>query len=494
MNMAVPPNRSARRGRRVLVAALIIGGGALAAIISTCSPTINGLTKVRTMGVLRVATINSPTTYYIGAGGQTGYEYDLAKGFADRLGVKLEIVLAQSQQEAIDKVLSGAADLGAAGISVTSAREHVVRFTPPVTTVVPELVYRMGRPRPRSIDELNGRLAVAEGGNQAQRLQQLQKNHPDLKWETISGLGVEDLLNQVAEGQLDYTVANSDLVSINQRYYPKLAVAFTLADSTELAWALPPGGDSSLLAAATDYLRDTAGPERDRLRDRHFGHAERIGYFNSVTLAADVGAELPRYRKWFEKAGAANNIDWRLLAAMGYQESRWDPKAVSPTGVRGLMQLTTDTATHLNVANREDPAQSIEGGSRYFRQTLDALPPEIPEPDRSWMALAAYNMGMGHLIDIRKLTRQLGGDPNSWLDVRKNLPLLTQQRWFSKTEYGYARGHEAIAYVTNVRTFYDMLVWMTTDRRPELESDTARDKPKKEKKQQDPLNINSPVF
>ena len=445
------------------------------------------------MNVLRVATVNSPTTYYIGPDGPTGYEYDLVKGFADRLGVKLEIVLASGQQEVVEKVANGAADLGAAGLAITSDRERSVRFTPPINSVMPELVYRTGQVRPQDLDDLKGRLAVPEGSNEDLRLKQLRNFHPQLRWDAVTADEAENLLEQVGEGELDYTIANSDLVAINQRYFPKLAVAFGLTDAQQLAWALAPG-DDALLAAANDYLRETSGVERKRLRERYFGQVMHVNQFSSATLAADVGARLPRFRKWFEEAGSAYNVDWRLVAAMGYQESRWDPAAVSPTGVRGLMMLTTGTAAHLHVADREDPKQSIDGGARYFRQTLDALPPEIREPDRSWMALATYNIGMAHLIDVRKLTHSMGGNANQWMDVRKTLPLLTQQRWFSKTEYGYARGHEAVTYVNNVRTYYDMLVWMTTERPPLKRAETLTLPQKKEKKPKDPLNINAPVL
>jgi membrane-bound lytic murein transglycosylase F len=480
--------------RRILRTVAGIVGAGLIACISTCSPPETALEQVRAMGVLRVATLNSPTTFYIGNDGPTGYEYDLAKGFADRLGLKLEMIIAGSQEEVIGKVASGAADVGAAGLAITSAREEIVRFTEPVARVVPQLIYRTGQPRPSNLDDLKGKLAVPEGSNEAHRLLQLRPHHPDLRWELASGADVENLLEDVAKGQIDYTIANSDLVAINQRYFPKLAVAFPLAETQQLAWALRKGPDESLFAAAADYLRDTSGPERDRMRDRYFGKVMRATQFSSVALAADASTRLPRYRKWFEEAALKTNLDWRFIAAVGYQESHWDPTAVSPTGVRGLMMLTEPTARRLKVTNREDPYQSIDGGARYLRLTLDALPADIKEPDRTWMALAAYNLGLGHLIDARKLTQQRGGDPNHWVDVRATLPLLTQQRWFSKTEYGYARGHEAVTFVGNIRTYYDMLVWMTTERPPERAPEEVESEMKEEKKKKDPLNINAPVF
>jgi transglycosylase-like protein with SLT domain len=175
----------------------------------------------------------------------------------------------------------------------------------------------------------------------------------------------------------------------------------------------------------------------------------------------DVRALLPRYQPLFKEAGERCGIDWRLLAAMAYQESNWNPKARSPTGVRGMMMLTEDTADELDV-NRENPAESISGGAMYLQQIRERLPPRIREPDRTWMALAAYNQGMGHLLDARELAVMLGRDPNRWQNVRAALPLLAQPRWFGKLRHGYAEGGDAVAYVANVSGYYDLLSTITT--------------------------------
>jgi len=160
----------------------------------------------------------------------------------------------------------------------------------------------------------------------------------------------------------------------------------------------------------------------------------------------------------FKAAAKKYHIDWRLLAAIGYQESHWNPKAISPTGVRGIMMLTRKTATELGV-NRLDPASSIEGGAKYYSQILNKMNPDIPQPDRSWLAMAAYNIGYYHLQDARRITRLRKQNPNYWLDVKKSLPLLTQKKWYSKTRYGYARGYEPVQYVENIRSYYDILKW-----------------------------------
>ncbi|WP_370305284.1 membrane-bound lytic murein transglycosylase MltF [Sinimarinibacterium flocculans] len=470
---------------------------ALVGLAVTCSPRQSLLEEVRSLGVLRMATVNSPTTYYIDANGEpAGFEYDLALGFAQTLGVRLEVTLASNPPEAAQMTRDGRVHLAAAGIGVTRMRSRALRFARPLQTVVPMLVYRKGAREPESLDALDGTLRVVAGGVHAEHLRALRaEQYPDLRWEEAPDVEAEELLLAVANGELDYTIANSDLIAINRRYYPDLRTAFPIADSQALAWAFSAQRDRSLLRAAEDYFEELGETELSRLRDRYFGHVEQVDTYGALTLATHVETRLPKYRKLFEQAAEVTGLDWRLLAAIGYQESHWDPAAVSPTGVRGIMQLTTATAKRMEVANREDPAQSIMGGSRYIRLLLDKLPPDITEPDRTWLALVAYNIGYGHLLDVQDLTAQQGGDPKRWLDVRERLLLLTQSKWHSKTKYGYARGHEARTYVGNVRTYYDMLVWMTGV--PAVPPEPAAEPaptPAPERRNKDPLDIDSPIL
>lgn len=483
-----------RQARWLVGAVLLV---LCAGLLQTCAPQPARLDQVRETGVLRVAMVNGPTTYFVGPAGPTGFEYDLAKALADRLGVTLEVELVANAPLALGLVKAGRADFAAAGIGITADRAEEVRFTQPLLTVIPQLVHNSDRASPASLADLQGELVVVAGSAHASRLQSLKAQHPNLVWREVADLDPEELLRQVAEGEVPYTVANSDLVAINQRYYPNLRVGFPIADFQELAWAFPRRGDETLIGAAGDFLREYGPTELARLQDRYFGHVEQVDYRGAVALAGHYGSRLPQYREAFTLAAAESGFDWRLLAAVAYQESHWNPGAVSPTGVRGLMQLTLDTASFVNISNRQDPMQSIDGGSRYLRWLLDQLPEHIAEPDRTWLGLAAYNMGLGHLLDAMDLTAQRGGDPTRWLDVRNSLPLLTQSKWHSKTRYGYARGYQAMHYVGNVRTYYDMLLWMSEE--PEVQSTTllpGPDHPVAQPAVQplDPLDIDSPVL
>ncbi|WP_051748224.1 membrane-bound lytic murein transglycosylase MltF [Nevskia soli] len=430
--------------------------------LSTCSPKPTALQRMQMTGKLVVATTNSPTTCYDGPQGLTGYECDLLQGLAKKLGVKLDLQFFDSTPETVDAVAEGRADVAAASINITPARQARVRFSHPLQQVVLQLVYNSDDIAPQNLGDLDGDLEVVPGSSGEEILTADQARYPALKWNRAEPENdVDDLLYQVSKGEIDYTVANSDLVAINQRYYPNLRVAFAVSDKQDLAWALPHDGDASLYNAVQEYLRQLGENEMARLRDRYFGHINETDYQGVTQFTTDVQARLPRYRAYFEDAAKRYGLDWRVVAAIGYQESHWDPAAISPTGVRGIMMLTTETAADLKVANRENAAESIRGGARYFQQIMGQLPPQIAEPDRTWMALAAYNQGVGHLLDARALAAQLGGDPNRWLDVRNALPLLSRERWFKKTRHGYARGREAVGFVGNVRNYYDMLAWMT---------------------------------
>jgi len=508
MNRAATPTPRDQRNRRPAIGRarlmFLLGLFGLFSILGTCSPRQSTLAEVRAQGVLRVATVNSPTAYYIGQGGQgTGFEYDLAKAFADQLGVKLELVVATNTPSAIEMVRTGVAHMAAASITETPGRKKLVRFSRPLLKVVPELVYRLGQPRPKNLGDLRGTLRIVKDSTPVEALRALQASrYPQLKWTETNEDVAEELLYQVSQGTLDYTIVNSDLLAINQRYYPNLRTAFTVADALDVAWAFRPGKDTSLSDAASRFFASLGAKELARIKDRYFGHVNQVDTQGALALATHVDTRLKRYRSTFERAGLQNDLDWRLLAAIGYQESHWDVDATSPTGVRGIMMLTNDTAAFLRISDREDPTQSIMGGARYFKQIADQLPLEIPEPDRTWMALAAYNMGVGHLIDARILTEKLGHDPNRWIDVRRTLPLLSQSRWYAQTRHGYARGHQAVIYVGNIRSYYDMLVWITRDKdaTPKTALEAAEEKkqasePDEEKTDDaSPLNIDSPVL
>jgi len=421
------------------------------------------LDRVRDNGELHVLTRNSGTTYYEGPNGPSGLEYDLAAGFAEYLGVKLKIETPESLSQILRKTQAGVVDMAAAGLTVTAERQDLLNFSTSYQRITPQLVYRVGMRTPRNLNELQGDLEVVADSSHAERLRMLQEEYPNLSFRQNSGLDSEQLLNLVWEQVIDYTVADSNEVAISRRFYPELRVAFDISPPESLAWAFPNGEDRSLIEKANEYLKMIKdNGQLDQLLERYYGYVTDFDYVGTRRYMKHIEQRLPDFRRWFEEAGETTGVDWRLLAAIGYQESHWNPRAVSPTGVRGVMMLTQTTMRQLGITkSRLDPQASIEGGSRYIARVRSRMPKRIREPDRTWMALAAYNVGTGHLEDARKLAQSDGADPDKWIDVKKYLPLLNQKKWHQQTRHGYARGNEPVRYVENIRSYYDILVWIT---------------------------------
>lgn len=426
----------------------------------------NKLEAVKAAGELVVLTRTSPTTYYETPDGPAGFEHDLVKSFAKHLGVEPRFIVADKFSDILPRFLNGEADMAAAGITVTETRAKLVQFGPPYQEIRQQVVYRLGTQRAAGVKELIGRqIEVQSGTSYVERLKELQREYPELKWTEVDK-ETEELLLTVWEGLLEFSIADSNIVAITRQYFPDLQVAFSFQKPDSLAWAFSPGKDQSLHDAAVKFIQKSrASGELAQLIERYYGPASRSNFINLSVYKVRIRALLPQYQLLFEKAGKQYEIDWRLLAAVGYQESYWNPQATSPTGVRGLMMLTEETAQHLGISDRLDVAQSIDGGARYLQSLIGRIPPGVTGPDRLWMALAAYNIGLSHLEDARVLTQKLGHDPNKWNDVKNHLPLLADETWHTQTKYGYARGMEAVSFVNGVRTYYDVLMKIDEEER-----------------------------
>ena len=443
-------------------------------VLPGCSIPDPLLEQIKNRGELVVLTRNSPTTYYEDKDGFKGLEYELVSLFADSLGVKVRWVIPSSMKEILPMVARGEADFAAAGLSPTKNRGMKVKFTPGYQQITQQLVYRGGSRRPRSIDQAtDGTIEIVAGSNHEETLQALKKKHPKLHWKAQHELDSEELLYLVKEQVIDYTVADSNVLSLSRRFYPEVKKAFDLTEPKSLAWAFPHAEDNSLFDAARDFLESVKqNGILDQIIERYYGHVEKLGFVDTRTFRRHIAKRLPAYIQYFKAAEKETGIDWQLLAAVGYQESHWDTKAVSPTGVKGIMMLTQATAKQLDIKNRLNPQQSIIGGARYLRLMEKKLPERVEEPDRMWLALAGYNIGFGHLEDARILTQRNGGDPDKWADVKQYLPLLSQEQHYSTLKHGYARGREPVIYVDNIRSYHDLLVWENSQRQPKKKRNT----------------------
>ena len=403
--------------------------------LSGCGQTSSTLQQVKDSKQLVVVTRNSATTYYEGNDGPAGLEYELLKRFADSLDVELNLIVSGNLHEVIPLVARREVHFAAAGLTVTKERKKLVRFTEPYQEIIQQLVYRSGDEKPRSIKDVsNKNFAVLAGSSHSELLTGLKRKHNGISWDETVDSDEEDMLDRVWRRELDLTIADSNTLTLNQRIYPELRVAFDLTEPESLAWAFPKSDDNSLYQAANAFIKNLKeSGELDELLELYYGHLDNFDYVETKWFTQHRQERLPKYEQYFIQAGARHGVDWQLLAAIGYQESHWRAKAKSPTGVRGIMMLTLPTAQQLGVESRLDPMQSIWGGAKYFSQLRSALEKTVQEPDLTWLTLAAYNIGLGHLRDAQILTEERGGDPNKWLDVKEALPLLQQSKWHKTT-------------------------------------------------------------
>lgn len=425
---------------------------------------IRDLAAIRESGELVVLTTRGPTTWFRGPNGPEGFEVDLARAAGDALNVDVRFVVHDDVESVLDAIEAGEGDLAAAGITVTEARLERLDFGPVYKTVREELVCRRGVGQIEEAEDLAGLdLVVVAGSSYAETLERLQTDHADISFRTRSAPSALPLIDAVSRGRFDCTVADSNVVAIARLSHPNLVVPMPLTSDQNFAWVLPrplsEAGDAESLPAWLDAFFADAHRTgyMAELDERWYGHVDSFDYVEVTTFIRRVSRRLPPLRPLFQRAAQSRPFRWVLLAAQGYQESHWDRDAVSPTGVRGIMMLTLPTAQELGVRDRTDPEESIQGGAEYLERMYDRLPEGVEGEDRIYMALAAYNVGYGHLMDARRLARRTGRDPDEWSDIREVLPLLTQQEFYSTVPHGYARGHEPVRYVRNIRLYNALL-------------------------------------
>jgi len=436
-----------------MLAAIVLG-----VMLSTCSSPPSVLERILRSGELKVVTRNTPAAFYYGADEPRGVEYELARRYAEKLGVSLRIYI---DDQVFPDLVSGKAEIGAASLTISEARRDSVSFGPGYQAIEPLIIYRRGTPRPRKLADLvGGRLDVVASSSHATLLEKLRAQEPLLTWVEHTERSSDELIRRVADGEIDYTVADSNLFELLRHFYPDLRVAFPLGPTDQIAWVLPKGDEELRESIASYFAELEATGELRKILDRYYFASNEFDYVGSRAFMRHVTTRLPGYRPFFLEGERSTGIDWRLLAAIAYQESHWDPGAISPTGVRGMMMLTEHTANMMEVTDRHDARSSILGGAHYYVRVRSKVPERISEPDRSWLTVAAYNLGFGHLEDARIITQMQGADPDRWEEVRARLPLLSDKAWFSRVQRGFAPGQTAVTYVDNVRRYYEILMWL----------------------------------
>ncbi|MGX9460570.1 membrane-bound lytic murein transglycosylase MltF [Shewanella sp. A14] len=435
----------------------------LCGILSACQPVdiqqVDIAAPAPKRTVLKVGTLYGPQIYLNSELGESGFDFEMAQRFADYLAVPLEMIPYTNRKQLFAALKENKIDIIAAGIAKTPNRSQQFKLGPTLYKVNQVLVYKEGTPEPKDISTLSGEITVMANSSSVNTLTKLQKDYPELMWNQVNDKDNEELFALIANGELNYTISDSNSLLINQRFLPELRAGMILEEKVEVVWLLPPNNSDRLMSKLLAFWhKERRAGTLEHLNEKYFGHVKRFDYVDTRAFIRAIDNILPEYRSFFEQY--SGELDWRKLAAASYQESHWNPSARSPTGVRGMMMLTQPTASYVGVDNRLDAEQSIRGGAFYLKDMMERLPDSIPEAQRIWFALASYNIGLGHVEDARRLTESMEMDPSAWRDVKKVLPLLQQSKYYKQTRYGYARGSEAVHYVDSIRRYYDTLVWV----------------------------------
>jgi membrane-bound lytic murein transglycosylase F len=455
--------------------------------LSGCSDGLTELERIKVRKSLRVALIATPPLYFPDESLIRGYDHEIISAYAASIGAELEIIRANTISEIATFLKQGKVHVGIGGNSPPYPDDEIINGIAYNENEWYVIGHR-DKKLPKSIEEVTpSTIIVAEGSKPSLVLSNLKSDYPSLFWLELPNGNTRQVLEQVSMKNFKFSVINADIYTYYRYLYPDIKIAFKLSKNYSSHWLTynnedDPSISNSINAFINSYKQSG---QLEKIYDDYFHHLNVFDYVDILYFFRRIKSKLPKYSHLFIKAGIKNKFDERLLAAISYQESHWDEKARSYTGVRGLMMLTKDTAKRVGVKDSLDPEQSIKGGAKYLRILKESLPKSIQEPDRSWMTLAAYNIGLGHVEDARIITESLGDDPNNWLDVEKHLPKLRKKKWYKKSKYGYARGNEPIVFVKRIRRYYDMLrLYQQEEILEKLDKPLELDK----------LQINSPVF
>jgi len=456
-------------------------------VLTSCSDGLSQLERIQSRGTLRVALIATPPLYFPDESLFRGYDYEIISAYAASIGAELEIMRANTIGEIGTLLKQGKVHVGVGGSSPAYPDNKILN----AQAYNEDEWYVIGhrnKKLPKSIEEITpSTVIVAKDSKPALVLSDLKKEHASLFWLELPNGNTRQVLEQVNKGNFKLSIINADIYAYYRYLYPEIKVAFILDKKYSSHWLTSKHDeDKSLSTSINNFITSyKKSGQLEKRYNNYFHHLKGFNYVDTLYYLRRIKSKLPNYNTLFKKAALSNQLDERFLAAISYQESHWNNNARSHTGVQGLMMLTKDTAKRVGVKDRLDPEQSIMGGAKYLNILKASLSERIQEPDRSWMTLAAYNVGLGHLEDARIITESLGDNPNLWIDVEKHLPKLSKKKWYEKTKYGYARGPEPVEFVRKIRRYYDILRLYQQEEILE-----KRDKPL----ELNNLQINSPVF
>ncbi|MCG8567743.1 MAG: membrane-bound lytic murein transglycosylase MltF [Desulfobacterales bacterium] len=413
--------------------------------------------RVIQTGTLRVITTDSVNTYHLYKGRPTGFEYDLALEFAKFLNVELDVVI-PGWNNLFSYLDQGKGDMIAAGMAITKNRLEQVAFSIPYMSIQQRVIHHNLNFGPRNIDDLTFRtFHVRRGTSYEDRLAELKSSGIDFNYILHDNIPTENLIKMISDREIKFTIADSNIAMLSQRYYPDIRIGIPIQKKESLAWAVRQKDIKMLEAVNRFFLHANANGILKRISDKYYENIRDIDVYDLKTFHKRVRTRLPLYLDIIKEEAAVYGFDWRLVAAVIYQESHFNPNATSFTNVRGLMQVTSVTAKEMGIKNRRNPKQSVQAGIKYLDRMYQRFDHIEDEYQRMLFALASYNVGYGHVQDAIGIARKKEWETDDWQGLKRALPLLSRPNYYKKTKYGYARGWEPVQYVERILTFFDIL-------------------------------------
>lgn len=437
-------------------------------------PEVNtDLDAIRERGFINALVDNNSYGYFIYRGRSMGFEYELLRLFANHLQVDLRIKIESGIENAIDRLNQGDGDILAFPLAITSERTGRITFTKPMFETHQVLVQRKPENwRRLTADEINRQLIrrpsalinrevyVRPNSSFEQRLRNLSA---EIGGEIIirtdsANMSTEDFIKAVALGEIHYTVADQFIAQVNAGYYPNLDVETVLSLPQQIAWSVRNTSPQLLLAFNEWLAQIKKEPTFMVIYNRYFKNPRTSLIRVQSDYSSLAGNKISPYDDLIKQGAEKLGWDWRLLAAVVYQESRFDPEGESWAGAKGLMQLMPETAKRFGVSNPNDPHQSIRAGVNYLKH-LDRywLKEVSDEEERIKFVLASYNAGLSHIIDARKLTVKYGGNPNVWSEVEYYLLKKSDPAYYKDplVMAGYCKCEEPVNYVKEIFERYE---------------------------------------
>ncbi len=415
---------------------------------------LHGILKA---GEITVCTRNNAHCYYLYREQAMGFEYELAKAFADYLGVKLKVRIAEKWEGMIPDLMEGTGSFIAASMTIMPKRKKWVSFSNGYMPIQQYIIVHRNNRSIRCPDDLAGKTVhVREGTSYEERLNSLKNKGIALKIKLHDDLPTEELIRQVAEKKIEVTIADSNIALLNQMYYPQAILAYPISEQEFLGWAVNRNARNLLYRINCFFKTIKENGKFNEIYNKYYANIDDFDYVDLRAYHRRLKSRLPKYKKIIMEAADYHGFDWRLIAAQIYQESHFNSKARSRSGAKGLMQLTSSTARSLGVKNILNPEQNINAGVQHLKDLYDYFE-KAEGLNRLFIALAAYNVGQGHMLDARNIAREMNLDPNKWSSLSTTLPLLTHPKYYKKAIYGYCRGTEPIEYINKIMIYYDIL-------------------------------------